>query len=94
MPLADNNNEHDYGYEVHVFTGIKSNAGTKSKVSFILAGTETDSGIRLLDDKQRKVKIIELFHWIISQLTPCHWAFLCNVTSIKKCSILKILSFY
>lgn len=56
LPLADNNKRHEFGYEIHVYTGMKSGAGTKSKVNFILGGTKSDTGIRIMDDGLRKVR--------------------------------------
>jgi len=32
IPLADNNPRHTYLYQLVVFTGMRANAGTKSKV--------------------------------------------------------------
>ena len=56
MPLVDNHpDDADHKYEVHVYTGFRSNAGTDSKISMIVAGTESDSGVRKLDDGVRNV---------------------------------------
>ena len=33
--MADNNPDDKYMYEVAVFTGVRRNAGTKSRVSYI-----------------------------------------------------------
>ena len=55
LPLADNCKDDVFLYEVHVHTGFKSHSGTKSKVSMILSGTESDTGIRKLSDGQRQV---------------------------------------
>lgn len=64
LPLADNFSEDRYGYELHVFTGLKPHAGTKSKVSFVIAGTKADTGVRLIDDGERQVRLC-LIHVLI-----------------------------
>ena len=56
LPLVDNYADDAYRYEVHVYTGLRSGAGTDSKISMIVAGTESDSGVRRLDDGLRKVR--------------------------------------
>ena len=61
LPLVDNVKDDSYGYEVHVYTGLKTNAGTTSKVDFILAGTEGDTGTRLMEDCQRKVSLSQVY---------------------------------
>ena len=50
----DNDETDEFVYEVHVYTGLKSNSGTESKVSVIVAGTVSDSGIRKLEDGVRE----------------------------------------
>ena len=47
-------------YEVHAYTGTKSESQTKSNINFILAGTKGDSGIRCLDDGVRKVHMKDI----------------------------------
>ena len=54
LPLLDNDATDEFVYEVHVYTGLKSNSGTDSKVSLIVAGTVSDSGIRKLEDGVRE----------------------------------------
>ena len=39
---------------MHVYTGAKANAGTDSRVNFVIAGTEADTGVLRLDDGARK----------------------------------------
>ena len=55
LPLTDNHSDDEHHYEVHVYTGFRRNAGTDSKISMIVAGTKSDSGIRKLEDGVRKV---------------------------------------
>ncbi|CAM1317953.1 Uncharacterised protein g6856 [Pycnogonum litorale] len=54
-PLPDNNIEHSCLYEILVFTGTKWNSGTDSKIKFVLSGDFGDSGVRALDDPERRV---------------------------------------
>ncbi|CAF4412843.1 unnamed protein product, partial [Adineta steineri] len=37
-PLVDNNKSDHYYYQILVFTGQRTNAGTESKVYFVLSG--------------------------------------------------------
>ena len=54
-PLEDNLPSDTYHYQMTLYTGVKKHAGTASKVSFILSGDESDSGVRRLFDGKRKV---------------------------------------
>ena len=56
-PLEDNLPTDTYHYQITVNTGVRKNAGTKSKVNFILSGDEGDTGCRRLTDGKRKVGI-------------------------------------
>lgn len=56
LPLLDNHPDDEYTYEVNVFTGFIKNAQSRSKVSFILIGTEGTTGVRNLDDGVREVR--------------------------------------
>lgn len=47
--------EDEHIYEVHIFTGNVRNGGTDANVSLVIAGTESDTGVRLLVDGERKV---------------------------------------
>ena len=59
MPLLDNHpDDVKHKYEVHVYTGLRSNAGTDSRIRMIVAGTESDSGVRRLEDGLRKVSVV------------------------------------
>ncbi|XP_070579640.1 polycystin-1-like [Ptychodera flava] len=54
-PLPDNDPRDHFNYEITVFTGIKKNAGTTAKVSFILTGDEDETRPRLIADSKRKI---------------------------------------
>ncbi|KAK3089119.1 hypothetical protein FSP39_001015, partial [Pinctada imbricata] len=54
-PLADNDKKDHYYYEIVVVTGMRRNAGSDSKVSFILAGENDETEVRELVDKKRKI---------------------------------------
>ncbi|GAB6020442.1 polycystic kidney disease 1-like 2 [Chamberlinius hualienensis] len=54
-PLPDNLTEDKYLYEILVFTGSQRNAGTDSKVFFILSGDDDESEVRHFADDQRKI---------------------------------------
>ncbi|UJR25593.1 hypothetical protein I4U23_006937 [Adineta vaga] len=53
IPLLDNNPRNTYLYQLVVFTGMRANAGTKSKVYFILSGDDDDTNIRTLTGDRR-----------------------------------------
>jgi len=55
QPLVDNYDEDEFEYLIHVHTGFKMSAGTKSKVFFRVSGTEGESGVRKLADSLRQV---------------------------------------
>ncbi|CAF3412739.1 unnamed protein product, partial [Rotaria socialis] len=48
-PLLDNKKCDRYFYQIIVFTGMRNDAGTKSKIHFVLSGDNDETGIRLLD---------------------------------------------
>ncbi|ESN99579.1 hypothetical protein HELRODRAFT_125123, partial [Helobdella robusta] len=54
IPLEDNLPTETYYYQMTVYTGMRKNAGTASKPSFILSGDEADTGVRHLTDGKRK----------------------------------------
>ncbi|CAF1124640.1 unnamed protein product [Adineta steineri] len=54
-PLADNNKSDHYHYQILVFTGQRTNAGTDSKVYFVLSGDNDQTQIRLFSDPHRKI---------------------------------------
>ncbi|XP_021359195.1 uncharacterized protein LOC110454143 [Mizuhopecten yessoensis] len=51
-PLADNVVSDPYYYQIAVFTGMRRGGGTKSKISFVLAGDNEDTGVRHLTDEK------------------------------------------
>ncbi|KAK7471881.1 hypothetical protein BaRGS_00035465 [Batillaria attramentaria] len=54
-PLMDNDPNDKYFYEIEVVTGMRSNAGTKSKVYFVLSGEEEESEVREFADNKRPI---------------------------------------
>ncbi|CAF0948798.1 unnamed protein product [Adineta steineri] len=54
-PLVDNNKSDQYYYQILVFTGQRTNAGTDSKVYFVLSGDDDQTQIRLFSDPHRKI---------------------------------------
>lgn len=60
IPLADNWDEDDHLYELHIHTGFARNAGTKSKVFFQLFGTGVETGVRHMEDGIRQVNLPKL----------------------------------
>ncbi|CAF1401522.1 unnamed protein product [Adineta steineri] len=54
-PLSDNYSTDQYFYQILVFTGHRANAGTNSKVHFILAGEEDETAVRTFSDPHRKI---------------------------------------
>jgi len=54
-PLSDNDKNDHYYYQIIVFTGQRKDAGTKSKVHFILSGEKGDTQIRIFDDSHREI---------------------------------------
>lgn len=64
-PLPDNNPEHNYVYQITVWTGLRRGGGTKSNVYFILSGL-----YRLKFNAYIKIPLVIVsgFHWNSS----CH----------------------
>ena len=70
--MEDNLSSDKYHYQMTVYTGTKKQAGTTSKISFILSGDECDTGVRRLFDGKRKVNnsillLLSLFLFLIVQ---------------------------
>ncbi|XP_021356998.1 polycystic kidney disease protein 1-like 2 [Mizuhopecten yessoensis] len=53
-PLMDNNIDDTYYYMVTVYTGMRRDAGTTSRIGFVVSGSEADTGIRELYDGVRR----------------------------------------
>ncbi|KAL4240289.1 polycystic kidney disease protein 1-like [Mactra antiquata] len=53
-PMSDNFSEDNYFYVIKVFTGMRPGAGTRSRVSMVIAGEEMDTGVRELADGVRE----------------------------------------
>ncbi len=54
-PLPDNQKSDQYFYQIIVFTGHRVNAGTESKVHFVLSGDDDETHVRTLSDPHRKI---------------------------------------
>ncbi|XP_023236367.1 uncharacterized protein LOC111635594 [Centruroides sculpturatus] len=54
-PLPDNDPKDKYIYEILVFTGHHVNAGTKSKVYFMVSGEDDETEVRTLADGKRPI---------------------------------------
>ena len=61
-PLKDNVAAERYLYQVTVFTGMRSGAGTKSRVSLVVSGDSEDTGVRRLTDGTGKVGMLGRSH--------------------------------
>ncbi|XP_053393015.1 uncharacterized protein LOC123564401 isoform X2 [Mercenaria mercenaria] len=48
--MIDNDIADSYFYIVRVFTGLRTGAGTGSKIGFVLVGEDGDTNIRIMDD--------------------------------------------
>ncbi|XP_055955042.1 uncharacterized protein LOC126809611 [Patella vulgata] len=71
MPLADNLPTDNYHYQIAVQTGMRKNAGTESKVSFILSGDDADTGVRRLwDEKRKRLPRGTIFNYVLSVEGP------------------------
>ena len=70
----DNYAVDDYYYLLTVHTGLRKGAGTKSKVSFCMAGSLEETGVRVLSDGVREVStlssclILSMLHRSLSRL--------------------------
>jgi polycystin 1L2 len=54
-PLPDNVKSDPYLYQLIVFTGQRRDAGTKSKVHFMVAGDDDETRVRTFSDPQRPI---------------------------------------
>ncbi|CAF4559744.1 unnamed protein product, partial [Didymodactylos carnosus] len=55
VSLSDNLISDTYYYQITVFTGLRKDAGTKSKVNFILSGENDDTDVRTFEDPNRLI---------------------------------------
>lgn len=53
--MPDNYKEDEYCYQILVFTGHRKDAGTRSKVHFIIAGDEDETEFRTFSDPKQKI---------------------------------------
>ena len=56
--MVDNKSHYNLAYKISVYTGMRQNAGTRSRVCFVLTGDNGDTGVRILDDGREKVRLI------------------------------------
>ena len=54
-PLPDNHRSDPYFYQILVFTSHRSEAGTKSKVQFIVSGDDDETKVRTFADLRRPI---------------------------------------
>ena len=54
-PLSDKHKSSHYYYQIIVFTGQRKDAGTKSKVHFILSGEKNETQIRTFSNSYREI---------------------------------------
>ena len=83
LPLLDNFDNDEYEYEVHVYTGLKRHAGTKSEVYIHIFGENISTGIRHLNDGRREVNIIAM---LLLQDMKMLFENKFDVKSLKLCS--------
>ncbi|XP_033737386.1 polycystic kidney disease protein 1-like 2 [Pecten maximus] len=53
-PLCDNLSTDRYHYQITVYTGMRQNSGTTSKVFFVLGGEDGDTEVRSVEDNQSR----------------------------------------
>jgi hypothetical protein len=54
-PLPDNHRSDEYFYQIIIFTGQRKDAGTQSKVHFILSGDKNETYVRTFADPHRQI---------------------------------------
>ena len=84
MPLEDNLPTDNYHYQVAVYTGVRKNAGTDSRIRFIMSGDEADTGVRRLYDGKRKVRMNKMRYCVC----PC----VCASVRVYVCVCVCVLS--
>ena len=71
--MLDNNPRDQYFYMISVYTGMRAESGTKSRVGFTLVGENGDTGIRQMADGLKKVRFLKstykgIFYIILQQI--------------------------
>ncbi|KAK3090920.1 hypothetical protein FSP39_015723 [Pinctada imbricata] len=70
-PLIDNFADDTYYYLVTVYTGMRRDAGTKSRIGFIVAGDDYDSGVReLYDGVREEFPTASVHHFLMATSFP------------------------
>jgi polycystin 1L2 len=54
-PLSDNQAADSYFYQILVYTGHRPQSATRSKVSFVLTGSDDETGARSFSDDRRPI---------------------------------------
>ncbi|XP_025102839.1 polycystic kidney disease protein 1-like 2 isoform X2 [Pomacea canaliculata] len=67
--LTDNVVGNSYFYLLTVHTGLKRGSGTKSNISFVITGSQTDSGVRGLTDGKRSQTAGSVMSYIMATST-------------------------
>ncbi|PVD38502.1 hypothetical protein C0Q70_01117 [Pomacea canaliculata] len=67
--LTDNVVGSSYFYLLTVHTGLKRGSGTKSNISFVITGSQTDSGVRGLTDGKRSLATGSVMSYIMATST-------------------------
>ncbi|XP_061175577.1 uncharacterized protein LOC133184503 [Saccostrea echinata] len=70
-PLIDNFVDDTYYYLITVYTGMRRGAGTKSRVGFIVAGEDGDTGVReLFDGVRTEFRTASVNHFLMATSQP------------------------
>ncbi|XP_033737965.1 polycystic kidney disease protein 1-like 2 [Pecten maximus] len=70
-PLMDNNIDDTYYYMVTVYTGMRKDAGTQSRIGFVVSGSEGDTGVReLFDGVRREIGTATVNHFLMTTPHP------------------------
>ncbi|XP_046352109.2 polycystic kidney disease protein 1-like 2 [Haliotis rufescens] len=64
--LVDNLTSDKYFYLLQVHTGLRKNSGTESRISFVLAGEQGDTGVRILSDGKRSIATGSVMNYILA----------------------------
>ncbi|KAJ8317996.1 hypothetical protein KUTeg_003087 [Tegillarca granosa] len=51
----DTDSSDTYFYLMTIYTGLRKGSGTRSNINFVLAGEDTDTGVRYLNDESKKL---------------------------------------